>query len=479
MSLFTPGHRWQPPFYPFKREAFSRRMLAGMERIVKGPLYGCRMCGNCLLQETAFICPMECPKGLRNGPCGGSTPDHCYVDETRKCIWYCIFEKASRMKREEKLMEVLPPLDWDKAGTETWGDVIRQIRKTGTGEFIKGRFTRDREKRILTWQNVFRPVRQPAWWNGDSEYHPPLRKEAASQLEKKLGDGEFIFTTEVLPPQHSKTDRLARNIHAVAPHVTAINFTDNSSSVARMSGLVCCSVASGLGSETVLQLTARDNNRYSFQAKVLGANALGIRNILCISGDSPRTGPPPRGSMEVVDLDSVQMIWLLRKMRDEGIFIDGREIKYPPSVFIGAAASPCASKPEFQAIREHKKVNAGAQFLQTNLVFDPASLSLWLEQLDKRNILGSVFILIGIAPLRSLKMALHLKNEVPGVVIPESILKRIENAGDGAAEEGITIALEFIEAVRKFRGVNGIHLMTLGCETTVERIVHDSGIGKS
>ena len=114
MPVFTPGRRWQPPYNSFKREPFGNRILVSMEKVIKGPLWGCRMCGNCLLQETAFICSMECPKGIRNGPCGGSTSDHCYVDETRPCIWYRIYERAFKMGRQEMLLEVLPPLDWDK-----------------------------------------------------------------------------------------------------------------------------------------------------------------------------------------------------------------------------------------------------------------------------------------------------------------------------------------------------------------------------
>lgn len=478
MSIFTPGRRWQPPFYPFKKETIGRRLLAATERVVKGPMFGCRMCGNCLLQETAFICPMECPKGLRNGPCGGSTPEFCYVDESRKCVWYCIYERSFRMKRGEKLMEVLPPMDWDKAGTETWGEVVRQIRKTGTGKFIKSRFSRRKAESIEAWENVFRPIRQPGWWNGDSDYHPPRYTEPVSELEKKFRNGDFVFTTEIIPPLHSNTDRLSKNIQLVKPYVTAVNFTDNSSSISRMSGFACCSIAAGLGAEPVFQITARDNNRYGFQSKVIGANAMGIKNILCISGDSPKTGTTPMGSLEMLDMDSVQMIWLLRKMRDEGKYLDGREIKYPPQIFIGAAASPFASKPEYQAMREHKKINAGAQFLQTNLVFDPDGLADWLGRLDKRNILDKVFIMIGVAPLRSYKMALHLQNEIPGVIIPEKIMKRIEKSGDNANEEGITIALEFIDAIKNFKGVNGVHLMTLGCEATVERIIRESGIGK-
>jgi len=481
MSFFTPARRWQPAFYPFKKEKFSRRTLARIELLIKGPLYGCRMCGNCLLQETAFICPMECPKGLRNGPCGGATPGKCYVDETRKCIWYCIFEKAFKMKREEMLLEVLPPLDWEKTGTETWGDVVRQVRKVGTSVFIRSLFLHNKAERSGTersevWASVFRPLRQPEWWKGDSEYHAPAYSEPASELERRLRHGEFVVTTEIIPPQHSDTERLKKNIGLVKPFVSAVNFTDNSSSLSRMSGMVCCKVAHDQAAEPVFQITARDNNRYGLQSMVIGANELGIRNILCISGDSPKTGPPPAGNMNILDLDSVQMLWILRRMRDEGIYLDGRQIKYPPKFFLGAAASPFASEPEYQAIREHKKVNAGAQFLQTNLVFETERLNTWLEKLDKRNILDKVFILVGIAPIRSLKIAQHLHNEIPGVSIPENIMKRIEAAGESAHEEGIRIALELIDSIKRYKGVNGIHLMTFGCKSSVQRIIEESGL---
>jgi hypothetical protein len=144
MPGFTPGRRWQPPFAAFKHEPLAQRMLASLERTVKGPMFGCRMCGNCLLQETAFICPMECPKGARNGPCGGSTSEHCYVDETRPCIWYKIYERSFAMGREEKLLEVLPPLDWDKVGTETWMDVVDQVRKVGVSKVVSGLVTKIR-----------------------------------------------------------------------------------------------------------------------------------------------------------------------------------------------------------------------------------------------------------------------------------------------------------------------------------------------
>jgi methylenetetrahydrofolate reductase (NADPH) len=421
---------------------------------------------------------MECPKGLRNGPCGGSTPENCYVDETRKCIWYCIYNKAVKMGREEKLMEVLPPLDWDKAGTETWGDVVRQIKKVGAVHFFKKLFSKSHSERTKVWESVFYPVRQPDWWKGDSDFHPPANVEPASELERRLRNGEFVVTTEIIPPLNDNADRLKENIELVKPYVTAVNFTDNSSASPKMSSFTCCAIAAKLNAEPVLQITSRENTRTGLQSRIIGAGELGIHNILCISGDSPKIGPSPRASMEMLDIDAVQMLWILRRMRDDGIYLDGRKMKYPPKIFLGAAASPFTSEPKFQAMREHKKINAGAQFLQTNLVFDPDGLDRWLEQLDKRNILGKAFIIIGIAPLRSLKTAHYLNNEIPGVVVPEKLLKRIEKAGVSAQEEGIAIAIEQIDIIRKKQGVNGIHLMTLGCESTVQRIITESGLKK-
>ncbi len=476
MPVFTPGRRWQPPFYPFKREPLNRRVLARIERLVKGPLWGCRMCGNCLLQETAFICPMECPKGVRNGPCGGSTKEHCYVDETRPCIWYRIYERAFAMGREEKLLEVLPPLDWDKTGTETWGDVWRQARQVGMKKVARGMLSRDPARRAEHWDSVFHPVRQPDWWQGDAEYHAPAYAEPISELERRLSAGEFVVTAEVAPPMSTATGQLCRTVELVKPYVAAVNFTDSPSATCRMASWACSSMALQAGVEPVMQMAARDRTRTCLQADIIGASAIGIRNVLCLSGDHGRMGPPPMGRLDITDLDSVQMLWVLRRMRDEGRYLDGRPIKFPPKLFLGAAASPFASRPDFQALREHKKVNAGAQFFQTNLVFDADGLEVWLNELAKRDILNKVYILIGITPLKSLKLANYMHYEVPGVTIPAALRARLEAAGDGAQEEGVTITLELIEAIRGKEGVNGFHLMAVGWEEIVPRIVSEAGL---
>lgn len=477
MIVIKPARRWQPAFYPFSKEKFSRRLLARMELLIKGPLFGCRMCGNCLLQRTAFICPMECPKGMRNGPCGGVTPQkNCYVDETRKCIWYAIYKRAQKTGREETLLEVLPPLDWQKVGTETWGDVIKEVKKTGTGRFFGSLISGKSPEKKQVWDSVFKTIRQPEWWKGDSEYHPPLYSEPVSDLEKSLRNGEFVVATEVTPPIGADSGRLILDIELVKPFVRAVNFTDASSSIPKMSSIACCKIASDLKTEPVFQIAARDTTRTGLQSNVLGAGHLGIRNILCVTGDNPNVGPSPISDMNFVDIDSVQMLWILRRMRDEGLYLDGRKMKHPPVFFLGAATSPFASDPELQAIKDQKKIYAGAQFFQTNLVFEPDKLDLWLEQLYKRDVLDKVYILVGLVPLKSYKAALYLHNKVPGVFLPENILERMKKAGEGAPEEGVQIVLEMIDKIKNKRGINGIHLMTLGWEAIVGRIVTEAGL---
>jgi methylenetetrahydrofolate reductase (NADPH) len=246
-----------------------------------------------------------------------------------------------------------------------------------------------------------------------------------------------------------------------------------------MSSVGCCNVALSLKAEPILQIASRDTTRAGLQSDIIGVNDMGIYNVLCVSGDSPVVGPSPAASLNFIDLDSVQMLWILRRMRDEGIYLDGRKMKEHPKLFLGAATSPFASDPVLQAIKDTKKVNAGAQFFQTNLIFEPERLDLWLEQLDKRNILNKVYILVGLTPLKSYKVAEYLHTKVPGVSLPEKILKRMEKAGESAPEEGVQIALELIDSIKRKLGVNGIHIMSLGWESMIERIVKESDLLKA
>jgi len=480
MAIFSPP-RYQAPFKPYNREdisSFMKVFTAG-EGLIKGVLFGCRMCGNCILQETAFVCPMTCPKGLRNGLCGGATPEACEVDATRPCTWYKIYKRAERMGRDHKLLEINAPLDGARVGRETWLDVIRTWRKTeGSPRFIE--FFTNREKFDEDWERIFYKVRQPDWWQGDSEYHPPAYEEPISLLEANLRTGEFTCTAEIAPPLSVSTQSISEKSEFLREYVPAANFTDNASASARMGSIASSKICLDSGLEPVMQLQARDRSRVVIESDAMGAAGLGIKNILCLSGDHHRFGPAPMTKPDQFDMDAIQILWMLRRMRDEGIYLDGRPIKQRPEFFLGAAASPFGAPPKYEAIRAEKKINAGAQFIQTQPIFDYDGFLNWLEALDKRNLLDKVYILAGMIPLKSAKAAHYMADDVPGVAIPAEIVQRMDAAGDkdGQMEEGVAIALEMIEKLKKTPDISGIHFMAVHWEAIVPRLMDEGGLPK-
>lgn len=474
MPIFSP-RRYQPRFYPYTRDPFAIRAFATFESTAKGILFGCRMCGNCILQETALVCPMTCPKGLRNGPCGGSTPEHCYVDPTRACTWYTIYKRAERLGWLDKLLEVQAPVDGSRAGHETWLDLVRSWRK-GNYDFHLGDFF-NAEKRGRVWNQFFYDVRQPDWWKGDDKYHPPAYTEPVSTLERHLRTGRFTVTAEIAPPLSVNSGPMVKKANLLKEWVPAANFTDNASASPRVSSLVSSKMCLDTGLEPVMQLQGRDRDRYAIEADVMGAASLGIRNILCLTGDHLRLGPVPNPHPVQNDMDAIHILWMLRRMRDEGIYLDGREIKSPPQFFLGAAASPYAAEPRFEAIREEKKVNAGAQFIQTQPAFHYGRFLEWLEAVDKRGILGRVHILAGLIPLKSAKAAHYMAEDVPGVVVPPELVKRMDEAKD-PQEEGVAIALELIDKLKNTKGLSGMHIMAVHWEEIVPRLISESGLPK-
>ena len=198
MPVFSP-RRYQPPYYPVHRDGAAMRAFTAMERTIKGALFGCRMCGNCILQETAFVCPMTCPMGLRNGLCGGASPEHCAVDPSRPCTWYTIYARAEKMGRLDKLLEINAPLDGNRTGHETWIDMVQQWRKRDEGPHPIELIT-DRKKFAQEMDDFFHDLRQPDWWEGDAAYHPPAYDEPISRLDAALRTGDFVVTAEIAPP---------------------------------------------------------------------------------------------------------------------------------------------------------------------------------------------------------------------------------------------------------------------------------------
>jgi len=476
MPIFSP-RRYQPAFYPVQRESAPVRAFTAFERTLKGWLFGCRMCGNCILQETAFVCSMTCPKGLRNGLCGGATPDQCEVDPSRPCTWYVIYDRAERMGRLDNLLEINAPIDGSRAGRETWLDMIRLWRERKQGPYPLD-FVFKRKKFSQEWDRFFYDLRQPDWWQGDANYHPPAYEKPVSLLEANLRTGVFVTTAEIAPPLGASGDIILKKVDWLKGYVPAANFTDNASASARMNSMASSKICLDAGLEPVMQLQARDRSRVVIESDAIGAAGLGIRNILCLSGDHHRFAPAPMAKPDQFDMDALQVLWMLRRMRDEGIYLDGRRIKQAPSFFLGAAASPFGAPPKFEAIRAEKKVNAGAQFIQTQPIFDYERFTDWLEALDRRNLLDKVYVLAGLIPLKSARAAHFMADDVPGVVIPPAIVKRMDEAGDkeGQQEEGVAIALEMIEKLKQTPGISGMHLMAVHWEDIVPRLVEESGV---
>ncbi|MGD8621715.1 MAG: methylenetetrahydrofolate reductase C-terminal domain-containing protein, partial [Anaerolineales bacterium] len=261
MSLFSP-RRYQAPFKPYRRDEetlFMRAFTSG-EQAIKSVLFSCRMCGNCILQETAFICPMTCPKGLRNGLCGGATPEACEVDPSRPCTWYLIYERAEKMGRTEKLLEINAPLDGNRVGHETWIDMIQTWREREAGPRPRD-FLFNREKFDKEWDSFFYDLRQPDWWQGDAAYHPPAYEEPISLLEANLRTGDFVTTGEIAPPLSASGNVILKKVDWLKGFVTAANFTDNASASARMSSIASSKICLDAGMEPIMQLQARDRTR--------------------------------------------------------------------------------------------------------------------------------------------------------------------------------------------------------------------------
>jgi methylenetetrahydrofolate reductase (NADPH) len=321
---------------------------------------------------------------------------------------------------------------------------------------------------------LFRDIRQPDWWQGDDEYHPPALSEPASSLQAKLEDGTFVITAEVSPPAGVNPKSLQTKAKRWRDLVHAINVTQNPMATPRRSSLACSLLVSRSGIEPVLQLTARDFNRFALQAEVLGASTLGIHNILCLTGDPPTSGHRPAGGLPF-DLDATQMLWILRRMRDEKRFLDGREVTDPPSIFLGAAASPSDPNLFHESLRLEKKIYAGAQFIQTQLVYDVEVLSRWMEALDKRNLLRKAHILVGIGPIRSSKVARYIQDHIPDVHIPDQFVKALENSSN-PEETGFKFARELMVKIKLIPGVSGIHIMSMRWEKVVPRLLREMRI---
>ena len=297
-----------------------------------------------------------------------------------------------------------------------------------------------------------------------------------SRLEKVLASGQLAVTSECGPPRGSDPNVVIKKAEMIRNHVDAINITDNQTSVTRLCSLAACIRLKLMGLDPVLQMVVRDRNRIAIQSDILGSASFDIHNILCLSGDHQVFGDNPTGQ-NVFDIDSMQLIQTVRLMRDEGKFLGGDAIERPPRMFVGAAANPFADPFEIRVPRLAKKVAAGAEFIQTQCIYNLDKFELWMKQVRDRGLHEKVYILAGVTPFKSVGMAKYMKNRVPGMDVPDDVVKRMSGvAKEKQPEEGITICIESIQRLKEIEGIRGFHIMAIEWEEKVPEIVEKSGL---
>jgi len=298
--------------------------------------------------------------------------------------------------------------------------------------------------------------------------------KSGGNLEAVLKAGHFAITGELGPPRGSNVEVVKKKAEPLKGMVDAVNITDNQTAVVRMSSWATSLLVIKEGLEPNFQMVCRDRNRLAMQADILGAYAHGIRNMLCLSGDHQMFGDHPK-SKGVFDIDSIQLIALVKKMRDEGKFLGGEEIDGPPKIFIGAAANPFGEPLEWRVHRLAKKVAAGADFVQTQCIYNMKTFKQWIDQANDMGLTEKVYVLAGVTPFKSLGMARYMKNNVPGMDVPNHLIKRLKGVEKKkVASEGIKIACEQIEEFKEMKGVAGVHLMAIEWEHKVPQIVEQA-----
>ncbi|HSG42840.1 MAG TPA: methylenetetrahydrofolate reductase [Anaerolineales bacterium] len=314
---------------------------------------------------------------------------------------------------------------------------------------------------------------------------------SGSNLERVLKNGHFAVTAELGPPQSADEHVIREKAALLRGYCDAVNITDNQTAIVRMSSIGAGAIVVQEGLEPVIQMTCRDRNRLAMQSELLGAYVLGMRNLLCLTGDHQTFGNHPTAK-NVFDLDSIQEIQMVTAMRDQQIFQCGDPMKgQEPRFFVGAAAAPFADPVEFRPYRLAKKIKAGANFIQTQLVYDVEAFERYMSKVRELGLHDQVYILVGVGPLKSPGMARYMKGSVPGILVPDELIKRMDKAGEPWAhikkedltkedkktrsqawqEEGIRICVELIQQVQKIKGVSGVHIMAIEWEKAVKPIV--------
>jgi len=428
----------------------ANRIFVWFEKPTKSFLFDCTMCGDCLLGSTGMSCPMNCPKQVRNGPCGGVRNDgNCEVKPEMPCVWVDGWQGISKTEQYNRYLTPRRAAESLRKGKSAWVEVINH-QTIGRPD-----------AKIIDPENLPKERTSP---------YPP------NTLEKLLTEGSFAVTAELSPPDSAYPEDIANRARHFEGLVDAVNVPDGSGANCHMSSLASSLILRELGFTPVMQFACRDRNRIALQGDILGAAALGIKNLLCLTGDDVGGGDQP-GAKPVFDLDSVSLLRTARTMRDQSHFLSGRPITTQPDLFLGGALNPFMPPYEARPYRLAKKIAAGAQFVQTQYCYDIELLNSFMDEVRRLKLHKRCHILIGVGPMVSAKSANWIRNNVPGINIPDTIISRMQDSKN-EKQEGKKICIELIEQIREIKGISGVHIMAHKQEQLLAEIVRETGLDK-
>lgn len=412
------------------------KTIARIEALVKGTIFDCRMCGQCVLSQTALICPMTCPKGLRNGPCGGTLHGECEVYPDRPCVWVRIHHRKVGDDSLE-LPILLPATDARLQNTSSYINYLSGADKPG---------------------------RLPLKYQDLGMHRTALPIQTPSRLEARLKSGAFVRTCELRAPRTADFDRFAEQARLVGDHFDAVNATAYLNARPSLPSAVAAARLAELGIEAICQSTCRDHTKTSFIAELLQNQLNGVHNTLCLTGDSYRGVPRIK---QVFDMDAALMLYEARYLRENGsIHFTGEKVTDAPRPFLGAAINPFTEPVNVPIRRLKQKAAAGADFIQTQVIFDMQAFAKgFMSLVCQEKIHEDLFILAGV-PVVTSKKALEILPHIPGVHLPDTVKQRLLSADD-IESEGIDLARELVAQAMKIPGLSGVHLMLFGPDHSV------------